>query len=205
MFNSWFIHTRSSLDALIRRLRLLGRLVTVFTQLFFIAYYVYLITINTEKLGFLIVYICLLAISIVMLIIELIYMFKKYEDRYEKRQGVEHKRTLSLIFKIIKVLLKLTAIVLSGYELMHYGGSDLQVISLTLSIVFLLASILVNIFVTIAIHDIDTIRLSFMMDVENSKVLSLLIKKENNYTEKESKIREGINALTERFLNRKDK
>ena len=204
MFNNFFVHTRSSLDRVRRQLVLLTRLVSFITQLFFIGYYIYLIFINIDKKAFLIIYSSLLTLSVVMLIVEVVYLFNRDGTRLEKRRAVENKRKLSLASKIIKTLLKLAVIILSGYEIYTFGATNFQIITFVIMIMFFLVNIIVNIITTIVIQDIDMIRLSFEMDIQKSRILSKIVG-EKEYTDQEHKIIEGIETKTQKFKEKKQK
>lgn len=204
MFNHLFVHTRSSIDLIRRQLRNLARVISLSTQLLFIGYYAYLIAISTSKIGFLITYSALLALSLVVFILDITYIFKKGESRLERRLYVEKKRRNTFIFLIIRILLKIAVIVLSGIELVKYPASEMQVITFTLSIVILVFYLAFNTLIFIINKDIDLIRLSFESDIASSKILSKLTKQEEKvYTEQEHHLIDDIKNRAKDFLNRK--
>ena len=206
MFHHLFINTRSSLDHVHRQLRGLARFISLSTQLLFIGYYVYLLVINVNKTGFLVTYSFLLALSIISLTFDVLFFTRKGQTRLEKRLTIERKRRLSTFFLVLRILLKIAVIILSGIELVKYPASEMQIITFTLSIVLLLFYLAFNTLIFIINKDIDLIRLSIESDRASSKVLSKLIdtdKKE--YSEQEQHILDKIKNRVKGYINKSEK
>ena len=205
MFKNWFLNTRATVDHLHKQLSLLGRIISLSTQVLFIGYYIYLIIINIERLYFLIVCIALLALSIISLIFDIYFMEKKGDTRLAKRQSVEKKRKYNNVLLFIRVLLKLAAIVLSGIELVQYSGSEMQIITFTLSIIVLLFYLIFNSLIFVINKDLDLIRLSIEADITSSKIITKLLNLEKKeYTEKEKQIIQEIDARTKEYIENED-
>lgn len=205
MFKNWFLNTRATVDHLHKQLSLLGRIISLSTQVLFIGYYIYLIIINIERLYFLIVCIALLALSIISLIFDIYFMEKKGDTRLAKRQSVEKKRKYNNVLLFIRVLLKLAAIVLSGIELVQYSGSEMQIITFTLSIIVLVFYLIFNSLIFVINKDLDLIRLSIEADITSSKIITKLLNLEKKeYTEKEKQIIQEIDARTKEYIENED-
>ena len=201
MFHHYFVNTRTSIDHIHKQLQTLLRIISLSTQVLFIGYYVYLIVINMEMIGFLVIYAAMLALSLVSLIFEIYYIEKKGETRLDKRLSVEKKRKSANILLGIRVLLKIAAIALSGIELVKYAASEMQIITFTLSIVLLFFYLAFSLIIYVINKDIDLIRLSIESDVNSSKMLTKLLKSEKKeYTEQELQILSEIDDRSKEFL-----
>ena len=201
MFHHYFVNTRTSIDHIHKQLQTLLRIISLSTQVLFIGYYVYLIVINLEMIGFLVIYAAMLALSLVSLIFEIYYIEKKGETRLDKRLSVEKKRKSANILLGIRVLLKIAAIALSGIELVKYAASEMQIITFTLSIVLLFFYLAFSLIIYVINKDIDLIRLSIESDVNSSKMLTKLLKSEKKeYTEQELQILSEIDNRSKEFL-----
>lgn len=201
MFHHYFINTRTSIDHIHKQLQTLLRIISLSTQVLFIGYYVYLIVINLEMIGFLVIYAAMLALSLVSLVFEIYYIEKKGETRLDKRISVEKKRKSANILLGIRVLLKIAAIALSGIELVKYAASEMQIITFTLSIVLLFFYLAFSSIIYVVNKDIDLIRLSIESDVNSSKMLTKLLKSEKKeYTEQELQILSEIDNRSKEFL-----
>ena len=204
MFHHLFINTRSSIEHIHKELRLLARVISISTQVLFISYYVYLIVINANKVGFLVTYVSLLALSLIALGIEIYFILKKGNSRLEKRLSIERKRKLNNVLFIIRFLLKVAVIVLSGVELVKYPASEMQIITFTLSIVLLVIYLFFNSLIYIINKEIDYIRLSVENDISKSKILSTLLKTDKReYTEQEQEILKEIEERSNKYLDKK--
>lgn len=201
MFHHYFINTRTSIDHIHKQLQTLLRIISLSTQVLFIGYYVYLIVINVEMIGFLVIYAAMLALSLVALVFEIYYIEKKGETRLDKRLSVEKKRKSANILLGIRVLLKIAAIALSGIELVKYAASEMQIITFTLSIVLLFFYLAFSSIIYVVNKDIDLIRLSIESDINSSKMLTKLLKSEKKeYTEQELQILSEIDNRSKEFL-----
>ena len=201
MFHHYFVNTRTSIDHIHKQLQTLLRIISLSTQVLFIGYYVYLIVINLEMIGFLVIYAAMLALSLVSLVFEIYYIEKKGQTRLDKRISVEKKRKSANILLGIRVLLKIAAIALSGIELVKYAASEMQIITFTLSIVLLFFYLAFSLIIYVINKDIDLIRLSIESDVNSSKMLTKLLKSEKKeYTEQELQILSEIDNRSKEFL-----
>lgn len=193
MFHHFFINTRSSIDYVHKQLRFLARVISLTTQVLFIGYYIYLLVINVNKTAFLITYAFLLALSCIGLMFDIIYFVRKGQTRLEKRLTLEKKRKLTIFIIIIRIILLITVIVLSGITLVKYPASDMQIITFTLSIVLLIFYLVFNTLIFFINKDIDLIRLSIDSDISSSMILSKLLHKgKQEYTEQEERLLEEI-------------
>lgn len=201
MFHHYFVNTRTSVDHIHKQLQYLSRIISLSTQILFIGYYVYLIVINLEMIGFLVIYAAMLAISLVALFFEIYFINRKGQTRLEKRLSVEKKRKSANILLGIRVLLKIAAIALSGIELVKYAASKMQIITFTLSIVLLVFYLAFSSIIYIVNKDIDLIRLSIESDINSSKMLTKLLKSEKKeYTEQELQILSEIDGRSKEYL-----
>lgn len=203
MFHYFFVNTRSSIERIHKQLRLLGLSISLSTQVLFIGYYAYLIYINVFKTAFLVTYISLLVLSLFVLFVDLFFIFNKGRSRLEKRLNLEKKRRWKYVFLVLRIILKLAVIIISGIELMSYPASDMQIITLTLSIVLFIFYIAFNSLIFIINKDIDLIRLSIESDISSSKILSKLTKEEKVYTEQEHHLIDDIKDKARDFLSRR--
>ena len=202
MFNHFFLNTRSSLDRIHRQLKLLSALISYTTSLLFIGYYIYLIVVNVNHIGFLITYIILLVITVAATVINAFLRFRNPTNRKEKRHNLEVRRKVGYFFTILRICLKLIVIILSGIELVKYNASEMQIITFTLSITLFIFYVSFNTLIYIINKDIDIIRLSIETDIKQSKILSKLMG-EKEYTTQEKGIIENIKDKAFNFLNRK--
>lgn len=209
MLNHFFINTRSTLEAIHKQLQCLSKIISFSTQSLFIGYYVYLLVINLNKTAFLIMYAFLLILSLLVLAFDIYFAFKKGDTRLEIRLSVERKRRLEMIFSVVRILLKVAVIILSGIELVRYPAGEMQVITFTLTIVLLAFYLVSNLLIFFVNKDIDLIRLSVESDVANIKVLSKLLKQDKKeYTNQEQqildKIQERVNIRLGNKKNQKN-
>ena len=138
-------------------------------------------------------YTFLLALSLIVLVFDVYFAFKKGDTRLEIRLSVERKRRLEMIFSAVRILLKVAVIILSGIELVRYPAGEMQVITFTLSIVLLAFYLVSNLLIFFVNKDLDLIRLSLESDVANSKLLSRLLKQDKKeYTNQEQRILDTI-------------
>ena len=132
-------------------------------------------------------------------------MEKKVETRLAKRLTVEKKRKYNNVLLVIRVLLKLAAIVLSGIELVKYSGSEMQIITFTLSIIVFVFYLIFNSLIFVINKDLDLIRLSIEADITSSKIITKLLNLEKKeYTEKEKQIIQEIDARTREYIENED-
>ena len=149
-------------------------------------------------------YASLLALSLVTLVFDILFVAKEGNTRLEKRLSIERRRKLTNLFLFVRILLKITVIVLSGVELVQYQSSKMQMITFTLSIVLLVFYLVINALIFIVNKDIDLIRLSVESDVANSKLLTKLLKQDKvkkEYTEQEQQLLEEIEDRAKVYLN----
>ena len=205
MFQNFFIHTRSSIDRINRQLKVMRYLFSFSSSVLFILYYVYLIVIHLDSIPYLITYSVLLGVSVLLFFINLYFLLKKGKSRLEKRLNIERKRRWMLSLRIAKALIRIATISLAGYDLLTNGGSDLELISFILSILVFVVNIVINIIIEITLRDIDMLKLSFEMDIEQSKILSRLTsREEKEYSSKEEHIRNDIANAAQKFKERKE-
>ena len=204
MFEKMFLNTRSSIDRIHRQLRLAKNIFIFSVTALFLAYYAYLIVVNKDKAAFLITYIILLGLTLLMGAINIYFLFLKEDNRVKRRLNKEKKRKWLLAIRIVKFVVRVVTISLAGYELIHYGGSDIQLITFILSIVLLIVSIVVTIVIDLIIRYFDMLLLSIDMDIEKSKVLSFVARhKEKEHTDEELEIIDTISENTEKYKERK--
>lgn len=193
MLNHFFINTRLTIGTIHKQLQRLSKIISFSTQSLFIGYYVYLLVININKTVFLIMYTFLLSLSLIVLVFDVYFAFKKGDTRLEIRLSVERKRRLEMIFSAVRILLKVAVIILSGIELVRYPAGEMQVITFALSIVLLAFYLVSNLLIFFVNKDLDLIRLSLESDVANSKLLSRLLKQDKKeYTNQEQRILDTI-------------
>lgn len=193
MLNHFFINTRLTIEAIHKQLQCLSKIISFFTQSLFIGYYIYLLVININKTVFLIMYAFLLTLSLLVLAFDIYFAFKKGDTRLEIRLSVERKRRLEMIFSVVRILLKVAVIILSGIELVRYPAGEMQVITFTLSIVLLAFYLVSNLLIFFVNKDLDLIRISWESDVTSSKLLSKLLKQDKKeYTNQEQQILDKI-------------
>lgn len=193
MLNHFFINTRLTIEAIHKQLQCLSKIISFSTQSLFIGYYVYLLVININKNAFLIMYAFLLTLSILVLAFDIYFAFKKADTRLEIRLSVERKRRLEMIFSVVRILLKVAVIILSGIELVRYPAGEMQVITFTLSIVLLAFYLVSNLLIFFVNKDLDLIRISWESDIASSKLLSKLLKQDKKeYTNQEQQILDKI-------------
>lgn len=193
MLNHFFINTRLTIEAIHKQLQCLSKIISFSTQSLFIGYYVYLLVININKTAFLIMYAFLLTLSLLVLAFDIYFAFKRGDTRLEIRLSVERKRRLEMIFSVVRILLKVAVIILSGIELVRYPAGEMQVITFTLSIVLLTFYLVSNLLIFFVNKDLDLIRLSIESDIASSKVLTKLFKRDKKeYTNQEQRMLDSI-------------
>ena len=202
MFNHLFVNTRSTLVEIKKQVTLLARVVSFTAQILFIGYYIYLIVISRGNTPFFVTYLCLLAVAIISLIMQAIFLCSKPETRLEKRKHKETKRMINNILIVTRIIIKISAITLSGIELAKYPASDMQLAMFVISIMVFILYVIINAITYLVSKDIDMIRLSIESDTSESKILSHFVKNEKEYTEQEQQMIDKIKNKAASFLNK---
>ncbi len=173
-------HTRSRINVIKNELL---RAVTVFnyvSMLAFLIYYVYLIIQNIHNPLYLVVYSLLIVAIIALFLIEILIQENKKLLRNEKRQSTEKKRKYKFFTKIFKFVANFTLIGVAMYETLTNFDITISNLINILSFILLFAQIIFEFVIHKIIKEIDYLRLSVELDIEESgifkSVLSFMFK-----------------------------
>lgn len=199
-------HTFVAYKKILKELSLVKRILNYLIQAFFLGYYVYLICTHLNSTVRLVLYSILLIVLIVSFIFELCVKDKKDDTKKIKKLRKANKKRFRLFIQIIKYLAKLGTIVIAIIEIIVYGGTDLAIILLAVSIIMFLLKLGADIGIYLVEKYATMMYFAVKLDIENSdaiKAVSNIVREakgieEGNetefYTDAELKI---INNLKE--------
>ena len=192
-------HMRSRLEVLKKHIRLAFFVFSCLSMLAFLSYNIYLLAENFNNLFYLIVYSVLIVTMIALFVVDLCVKEGKPILKNHKSQLKEKKFKTKLIIKIFKYMAKACLVGVAMYEtLTNYNASLSNVLNIC-SAVLLLVQIVVELFMVYIVKQIDCFRLSFELDVENSKAFVKKFFPMMNL-EKEAIIEQGESVYTEHEL-----
>ena len=167
-------HTMASIDIIKSQLSKLLKWLSIIVSIIFAAYYAFLIYINLDSVFYIVAYSVLLAASLAAFICEiLLNRPNKYDSKLVKKIKTKHKKTATLVINIVKYCAKLFTIGLALYEIIKYDHSELEIISLIGSTLFLGIQIIFEFVVHIVNKYIDYIRLGVELDMNESGILQM--------------------------------
>lgn len=217
-------HTYSVFLKLKKDLKRFQRIVDILVQLIFIAYNGYLLFTNIDRLLYFIIYSILLFLCIGY------FLFTIYAiNNNTKKLNKNIKPRVKQIVNILKYIIKFTIITLAVIELCTTEYTTMKLASTIASSVSLLVQITINLITRFVNNYIDLFIESLKMDYENSTALKALKKgvgaasvfaeggfsaaadyfkadrSEAELTNKEKKLREEIDRLSEPLREKREK
>lgn len=167
-------HTASRIMKIKKDLLGVSTTISCISMLAFIAYYVYLASLNLHNPIFLIVYSILIGSIILLFAVSTFIKEEKQILKSKQRLIVEKKRTLKTVFKFFKFTAKSALISIAFYETISHFNISLPNIINICSLIFLLLQILFELVIHYVIKQIDYFRLSLDLDIQES---SFILKK----------------------------
>ena len=191
-------HTRSRLNVITKGLQKAATIFSCISMLVFLSYYIYLIVENVHNPLYLIVYSILIVAIVSLYMIETLIRENKKLLRNEKRQSTEKKRKYKLIIKIFKFIAKFVLVGVAIYETVTNFDINLSNMVNIGSAVLLLVQIVFEFAISKIIEQIDYLRLSVELDIEESglfkSVLAFMVKEKE--LEKKAIIEQGGSVHT---------
>lgn len=168
-------HTRARINVIKNDL-LKAVLVFNYISMFaFIAYYVYLIIQNIHNPLYIVIYSLLIVTIAVLFFIEIFIQENKKLLRNEKRQSTEKKRKYKFITKVFKFVANFTLIGVAMYETLSNFNITLSNLINILSFVLLIVQIIFEFVIHNIIKQIDYLRLSIELDIEDSGIFKSIL------------------------------
>lgn len=173
-------HTRSRINVIKNSLLKAVTIFNYISMLAFIVYYLYLIIQNIHNPLYLIIYSLLIVTIVALFFIEILIQENKKLLRNEKRQSTEKKRKYKFFTKIFKFVANFTLIGVAMYETLTNFDITISNLINILSCILLIVQIIFEIIIHKIIKEIDYLRLSIELDIEESgifkSVLSFMFK-----------------------------
>ena len=179
-------HTRSRLNVIKRDLSTSVAIFSYVSMLAFLVYYVYLIIQNTHRPLYLVIYSVMIVTIIALFLIETLIHENKKLLRHEKRRSTEKKRKLKFVTKIFKFTAKFTLIGIAVLEAFTSREISVSNIINVCSLVFLVLQIIFEFIISRIIKQIDYLRLSVELDIEESGIFKSVL----SFVFKEKKLEE---------------
>ena len=145
--------------------------ISCISMILFLAYYIYLMTLNLNEIIYLIAYSGLIALILLLFVVELSLKENKKLLKNEKRLVTEKKRKVKKVIKVLKFSIKAVLVGLAIYETITNFNLKISNIINICSAIILLTQILIEIIVNYIIKQIDYFRLSIELDFKDSNVL----------------------------------
>lgn len=168
-------HTRSRLNVIKRDL---FKAVTVFScisMLAFLSYYIYLIIENVHNPLYLVVYSVLIVAIVSLFFVEALIREDKKLLRNEKRISTEKKRKYKFVIKVFKFVAKFVLVGVAIYETVTNFDINISNIVNICSAVLLGVQIIFEFIISKIIKQIDYLRLSVELDIEESGIFKTIL------------------------------
>ncbi len=173
-------------------------IIVIFTQLFFVGFYIYQIVTNVNRVVILVIYTSLLTLSILYLTFYLIQIAGKFKSLKRK-----HSRLVRTIYHIGKYIFKAGSLGLAIYQIVAIETTQTLIFITAVSTFVLLLNIISEVVITYIDKSIDRLIVAFYMDRE-SNVLNKLISGDldrNNFViPNEEALKEKIRLDKEKFI-----
>lgn len=157
-----FDHSIAVLDSISRSLKKYLNIISILTQILFISYYAYLIVVNVDNLPFLIAYSLIEFFALGILVINISTTFSDL-DHKARRMKMKTKR----IIRYFSWLVKLTVIVFNIVAVVRGEVTDVGMIFLIFSSIFLLIQIILTLAYSLSAYYIDLLVYGLKLDYEN--------------------------------------
>ena len=168
-------HTRSRLNVIKRDLSNAVATFSYISMFAFLAYYIYLIIENLNAPLYLVIYSVMIIAIVALFFIETFIRENKKLLRNEKRRSAEKKRKCKFIIKLFKYLANFTLVGIAITEtLTNYDITVSNVINVC-SAILLIIQIVFEFIVHNIIKQIDYLRLSVELDIEESGIFKSIL------------------------------
>lgn len=168
-------HTRSRLNVIKRDLNKSVSIFNYISIFAFLAYYVYLIIENINNPLYLVIYSVLIIAIIALFFTEIFIQENKKLLRNEKRKSAEKKRKYKFFIKLFKFVANFTLIAVAMYETISNFDITLSNLLNVLSFILLIAQTLFEVIINKIIKQIDYLRLSVELDIEESGIFKSVL------------------------------
>jgi len=167
-------HTYLAYKMILKELSILKKVLNYIIQAFFLGYYIYLIVTHLDSVVRLVLYSVLLAVLVASFIIELCVRDKDTDTRKEKKERKENKKKVQLGIKIVKYLAKIGTIVLTVIDIVFYGGTDLAIVLLAVSIIMLVLKVAADVAIYLVEKYASMMYLAVKLDIEQSEAIKMV-------------------------------
>ncbi len=164
-------HTGSRIEKIKKDLIRVVTAIGCLSMLIFLAYYIYLVTLNFDDVFYLIAYSILIVLILTLFVVELSLKESKKLLKNEKRLVAEKKRKIKKGIKVFKFIVKTALVGLAIYETVTNFDLKISNIANVVSAVILVVQILLEIVVNYIVKQIDYFRLSIELDLNDSHAL----------------------------------
>ena len=198
-----FDHTLATLIKTKNDLRKLLDIIVALTQVMFGVFYTYELVKNLNTLYLLIIYACLIGISIGYLIAYIIH--RKIGEKENKKNNF---RIIKKIFSFSKYLLKLASVSFGIYQIATKDVTSVMILLTALSIFMLLLNIVVEVITTYVEKTINRFIVAFYMDREENSLNKLIVNEldmEKANIPNAEDLKEEIKSDKEKYIFQKDK
>lgn len=137
MFQKIKENTVASYKRTMTRINITKLIINGCFQLFFLIYYIYLITTHKDSTDYMICYSILLGVLVVSFIIEIILMDKVDDTKEEKKSKKNKKKKTKSVVKIIKYIVKIATIYIAMRDIRLNGGTHMATLLVYWSILVL--------------------------------------------------------------------
>ena len=189
----------NTLATLIKTKNDLGKLLTIIvilTQIIFLGFYTYELIFHIKELFYVILYSSFIFVSILYLIL---YIFNRFKN---KNKSVKFK-TLNRIFRYLKYLLKLFALVYGVIQILNKETNTVMILLVALSGFMFILNIVSELVITYMENTINRFILAFYMDREENTLNKLItndLNRENFFIPNEWDVRESIRRDRENYM-----
>lgn len=179
-------HTRSRLNVIKRDLSTAVAIFSYISMLAFLVYYVYLIIQNIHRPLYLVIYSIMIVTIIALFLIETLIRENKKLLRHEKRRSTEKKRKLKFFTKFFKFAAKFVLIGIAVLETLVSREITVSNVINICSLLLLVMQIIFEFVISKIIKQIDYLRLSVELDIEESGIFKSVL----SFVFKEKKMEE---------------
>lgn len=173
-------HTMSRINRIKSDLLKVLSVISCISMMFFLTYYVYLVSKNLYEKVYLVTYSILILVIILLFVVEFLVKEDKKLLKTERRLIAEKKRRSKNIIKLVKFLVKAFLVIIAMYETFTNFSLSLSNIFNIFSLVLLVLQIIFEFAIRYIIKQIDYFRLSMELDLEASSILVKKIMKKLN-------------------------
>lgn len=168
-------HTRSRLNVIKRDLQNAVAVFNYVSMFAFLIYYIYLIVENLHNPVFLVIYSVMIVAIVGLFFTEVLIHENKKLLRNEKRRSAEKKRKCKFFIKIFKYLANFTLVGIAISETLTNYDITLSNVINVCSAILLVIQIIFEFIVHNIIKQIDYLRLSVELDIEESGIFKSIL------------------------------